>query len=139
MRDLIRPLLWAVLIWFVGHILWVFLDPAWTQIEDMETFGGRLLHSDLPPMLISFLAAFMAARLHPAPERFEKVRHAIVALVVPALSVLGGIVLWVVNGPEVQWALLGLSAQAAGALGGWLLADMLPHRDKAVPPPAQYY
>ncbi|MQA96851.1 MAG: hypothetical protein GEV11_20215 [Streptosporangiales bacterium] len=139
MRDLIRPLLWAVLIWFVGHVLWVFVDPSWTQLEDVETFGGRVLHSDLPPFLICFLAAFVAARLHGAPERFDKVRHTIVALLVPGLSVLGGIVLSVVQGADPQWAMMGLAAQAAGGLGGWLLAEMLPRRDKTPPPLEQYY
>lgn len=140
MRDLIRPLLWAVLIWFAGHVLWVFASPMWTQIEDVETFGGRALHSDLPPFLICFLAAFVAAWLHQAPERYDRPRHIIVSLLVPGLSTLGGIVMWVVSfaDADAQWAMMAIAAQAAGGLAGWLIADLLPRRDK-VPPPQQYY
>ena len=127
--DLLKSWAVAVAVYVVGSLL-----SAGTAIQ----VGDDLLNGTIPSvtwaagssLLVYLLMAMIAALVHPAPRRDDPVRHAVAALGIPAVTVVGGVVFGVVQGFAASGNATSAITAVAGALVGWALVTRLRARQR---------
>jgi uncharacterized membrane protein len=126
--DLMRSWVAAAAAFLVGSVLMVALTVNVSSADGVAGTRGATVVSGVPSLAVYMLMTAVGASVHPAPRRDDPSRHAVAVFVVPAVTMVGSVVLAIGGGFSVAGTVASLVAGAIGAVAGWRIVGWLRSR-----------
>ncbi|MFC9972682.1 hypothetical protein ACFVH6_17515 [Spirillospora sp. NPDC127200] len=121
--DLIRSWATAVVVYLIAGVVTAATAVNTGAIAQEVSGNGALLWNAVPAAATFLLMTVLGRLLHPAPDRHRPVRHAVAALAVPVLLMVGGLVSGIVQGDAAE-AAVSLAGALPGTAAGWGLGAL---------------
>jgi uncharacterized membrane protein len=133
--DLAKSWVTAVVVYLTGSVVTVLAAvTAKATPAELTGTGGSIVWNALPSLAIYLVMAALSAIVHSAPQRRRTARHALAVLPVPALLIIGGAVVGLVQGSPPAGLAAGALGGVIGTAAGWWAAGRLRRRGGTVQP-----